>query len=78
MSSRASRASIKGRTEIGAPGEEDALFLFRRFHPSAMARCVLPVPIGPAKIRFSGAVTYAARASVWICVALMPAPCFMR
>ena len=26
-----------------------------------MARCVLPVPIGPAKIRFSGAVTHSPR-----------------
>ena len=30
------------------------------------------VPIGPAKIRFSGAVTHAPRARVWICVALTP------
>ena len=32
----------------------------------------LPVPMGPAKIRFSGAVTHSPRASVWICVALTP------
>ena len=32
----------------------------------------MPVPIGPAKIRFSGAVTHSPRASVWICVALTP------
>ena len=30
------------------------------------------MPIGPAKIRFSGAVTHSPRASVWICVALTP------
>ena len=29
-----------------------------------MARCVLPVPIGPAKIRFSGAVTHSPRERV--------------
>ena len=28
------------------------------------------MPIGPAKIRFSGAMTHSPRASVWICVAL--------
>jgi hypothetical protein len=32
-----------------------------------MARWVLPVPIGPAKIRLSGAVTHSPRASVWTC-----------
>ena len=32
--------------------------------PSAIAKCVLPVPIGPAKNRFSGAVTHSPRASV--------------
>lgn len=33
---------------------------------------LLPVPIGPARIRFSGAVTHSPRACVWICVALTP------
>ena len=47
-------------------------FCFVASTPSAIARCVLPVPIGPAKIRFSGAVTHSPRASVWIWVALTP------
>src|SRR6202007_149734 len=47
-----------------------------RGHPlpprGRLARWFFPAPMGPAKIRFSGAVTHSPRASVWIWVALTP------
>ena len=72
VSSRVSRASSSCRTRSAARVKSTRRFCFVASTPSAIARCVLPVPIGPAKIRFSGAVTHSPRASVWICVALTP------
>jgi hypothetical protein len=42
--------------EIGGSGKEHAAFLLGRFDTHAIAKCVLPVPIGPAKMRFDHVV----------------------
>jgi hypothetical protein len=57
---------------IGRPREQHPTLLFGGFDAERDRKWVLPVPIGPARIRFSGAVTHSPRASVWICVALRP------
>ena len=50
--------------EIRRARKEDTAFLFRRFDAERYRQVRFPVPIGPAKIRFSGAVTHSPRASV--------------
>ena len=65
-------ASTSWRTRSAARVKRTRRFCFVASTPSAIAKCVLPVPMGPAKIRFSGAVTHSPRASVWTWVALTP------
>ena len=54
--------------EVRGPREEDAALLRRGFDAKRDRQMRLPGPEGPARIRFSGAVTHSPRASVWICV----------
>jgi hypothetical protein len=56
----------------GDAREEYAPFCLVASTPRSIAKLVLPVPIGPTKMRLAGAVTAPPRASVWICVALDP------
>jgi hypothetical protein len=58
--------------EIGRTREEHPAFLLRGFHAERDGQVRFPVPIGPARMRFSGAVTHSPRASVCTSVALRP------
>ena len=59
--------------EVGRADKEHASFLFRRLEPERDRQVGLPgTEFGPARIRFSGAVTQAPRAKACTCVALTP------
>lgn len=58
--------------QMGRAPEGDVALLSRGLDAKAVASCVLPLPIGPAKMRFSPSVIQRPRASSAICAAIHP------